>query len=116
VDQIETISVDQFANAYKKEAGFKVLDVRKPGEWNGEHIDGAQNFPLDYINQKMGEIDQEQNYYLHCRSGYRSTVAASILKSRAFNKLTNVQGAFTDIIQSEIPTTDFVCPTTLSKK
>lgn len=60
----------------------------------------------------MAEINKSLEYYLHCRSGYRSTVAASILKARGFEKLINVQGSFDDIKSSSIPTTTAICPTT----
>ncbi|MBX2873606.1 MAG: MBL fold metallo-hydrolase [Saprospiraceae bacterium] len=112
VDQIETVDVDTFAKRYAKDPDLQILDVRKPGEWSGEHIESAQHFALDYINANMGEIKPDQTYYMHCRSGYRSTVAASILKSRGFENLINVQGAFTDIVKSNIPTSTFACPST----
>ena len=89
-----------------------MLDVRKPGEFEGEHIENAQNFPLDYINKHMSEIKQDTNYFLHCRSGYRSTVAASILKARGFDALVNVQDTYDNIASEGIPVTDFVCPST----
>lgn len=112
VDKIETIDVSTFAQHYTEDSSIQILDVRKPGEWSGEHIESAQHFALDYINAQMGEIQPDQSYYLHCRSGYRSTVAASILKARGFEHLTNVQGSFEDIASSAIPTTAFVCPST----
>lgn len=111
IDRIETINVATFEERYSPE--MHVLDVRKPGEWDGEHIESAQHFALDYINKNMGEISRDKEYYMHCRSGYRSTVAASILKGRGFDQLINIQGLFSDIVKSEIPTSDFVCPSTL---
>ncbi len=113
VDTIETIDASIFAQTYSKNKDIKVLDVRKPSEFASEHVENAQNFPLDFISKNMSEVNQETEYYLHCRSGYRSTVAASILKSRGFDKLVNIQAKFEDISASEIPTTDYVCPTTL---
>ena len=112
IDSIETIDVPTFVQKYTEDVSIQILDVRKPGEWSGEHIESAQHFALDYINANMGEIKPDQPYYLHCRSGYRSTVAASILKARGFEHLTNVQGSFEDIASSTIPTTTFVCPST----
>ncbi len=111
VDRIETIDVSAFAEAYDEK--ISVLDVRKPTEWKSEHIETGANFPLDYINKHMSEVNKEETYYMHCRSGYRSTVAASILKARGFEKLINVQGKFDDIAASSIPTTVYVCPSTL---
>jgi hydroxyacylglutathione hydrolase len=115
VDTIETIDVAQLEKRFEAEKGERaVLDVRKPGEFSAEHIEDAQHFPLDYINQKMDKVDREKAYFVHCRSGYRSTIAASILKARGFENLVNLHGLFEDIIESKIPTTDYVCPSTLS--
>ena len=111
IDTIETIDVAAFAKKYNKK--INVLDVRKPGEFSGAHVETAQHFALDDINKNMSEITKRKKYYMHCRSGYRSTVAASILKARGFENLINVQGKFDDIAASKIPTSDFVCPSTL---
>ena len=116
IDTIETVNIDSFASTYEQDKNIHILDVRKPGEWTGEHIDGAQHFALDFINNQMSEIDKDQKYFMHCRSGNRSTIAASILKARGFQKLVNVNATFDEIIASTIPTTDYVCPSTLEKK
>ncbi|MFK7936602.1 MAG: rhodanese-like domain-containing protein [Saprospiraceae bacterium] len=112
VDTIESIKADEFANRFA-EGKLNVLDVRKPGEFSGEHVEDAINFPLDYINKNMTDIDPDTNYYLHCRSGYRSTVAASILKSRGFERIVNVQDSYANIANTAVSVTDFVCPSTL---
>ena len=85
------------------------MDVRKPGEYEADHIEDAQNFPLDFINQNMHQIDQNKTYYMHCRSGYRSTIAGSILKSRGVDYLVNVHGIFDDVVSSKIPTNSLTC-------
>ncbi|MDC3210276.1 MBL fold metallo-hydrolase [Saprospiraceae bacterium] len=113
IDKIETINVKKFKKLYTKR--MNILDVRKPTEFIGEQIENSQNYPLDFINENMSEISKRKKYYMHCRSGYRSTVAASILKARGFEKLVNVQGKYSDISASKIPTSDFVCPSTLKK-
>lgn len=115
IDQIKTINTNQLAAAYAADPTINILDVRKPGEWSGEHVETAKHFALDYINQNMSEVDQKENYYLHCRSGYRSTIASSILKARGFENVINIHGTFEDISASDIPTTNFVCPTSQSE-
>jgi len=115
IDRIDTIGTAKFEEIYSEKPAIKILDVRKPSEWESEHIENSQNFALDFINKHMSEVDKETMYYMHCRSGYRSTVAASILKARGFENLVNVQGKFVDIAASKVPTTAFVCPTTLTK-
>ena len=106
VEQLDSISVEEFADQYKRDAEIAILDVRKPGEWNAGHIAGSQNFALDYINNNMSEIGRGETYFLHCRSGYRSTIAASILQARGFHQLVNVLGTFEEIRKSQMPVTD----------
>jgi len=106
IDTVDTIDVDTFEKVTENQSDINILDVRKPGEFAGDHITNAQSFPLDYINDHMSEINADTSYHLHCRSGYRSTVAASILKARGFKNLVNVQGKFDDIVNSSIPTTN----------
>lgn len=112
VDTIETIGLTELEELYKSDESIPILDVRKPGEWSSEHIQTAQHFALDFINNNMAEINKDKKYYMHCRSGYRSTIAASILKARGFEKLVNVIGAFDDIAASSIPTSATICPKT----
>ena len=111
MDTIESIDAGEFATQFNQK--LNVLDVRKPGEFQAEHVETAQNFPLDFINTQMTEIDKNKEYYMHCRSGYRSTVAASILKARGFDKLINVMDKYEKIAETNVPVTAFVCPSTL---
>ncbi|MBX2872559.1 MAG: MBL fold metallo-hydrolase [Saprospiraceae bacterium] len=111
-DQVETIDLNTFAAAAEADSSMKIMDVRKPSEWSAEHIEGSLNIPLDFINEKMSEISKEEQYFMHCRSGYRSTVAASILKARGFENLINVHGAVAQMEAAGLPMTNFVCPST----
>ena len=63
----------------------------------------------------MHNIDKNNTYYVHCAGGYRSVIAVSILKARGFNHLIDVAGGFAAIKQSDLPTTNFVCPSTLKE-
>lgn len=112
IDVLETIDLDTFEQQYQSNPKINILDVRKPSEYDAEHIESAQNFALDFINEHMHEIRQDHTYYLHCRSGYRSTIAGSILKARGFEQLTNIHGKFEDIAKSTIPTSTFTCTST----
>lgn len=94
-DSIKSISVDEFVNSKIEK---KVLDVRKPTEFETTHICGAENVALDYFpNHNTDILDPEESYFLHCRSGFRSTVASSILKQRGIHNITNVLGSFDTI-------------------
>ena len=87
-----------------------ILDVRKPSEYEAEHAENAQLFPLDYINNSLDQINDETRYFVHCRSGYRSMVASSILKAKGFNNIVEIAGGFMAIQKTNIPRTAFECP------
>ncbi|MDB0040922.1 MBL fold metallo-hydrolase [Algibacter sp.] len=116
IETIDSISSDEFSNHFNNET-INVLDVRKDGEYKSEYLEGnnIQHFALDYINENMHNIDKNNTYYVHCAGGYRSVIAVSILKARGFNNLIDVAGGFAAIKQSDLPTTNFVCPSTLKE-
>ncbi|MBO3098662.1 MBL fold metallo-hydrolase [Gelidibacter pelagius] len=90
-----------------------IFDVRKEGEYLSEHVLNANNTPLDYINDHLAEFQCNQTFYVHCAGGYRSMIAASILKSRGIHNLIDVAGGFKAIKEADITVSEFVCPTTL---
>ena len=90
-----------------------VFDVRKKSEFNSEHLVNAINIPLNEINQHLAEFPKDQHFVLHCAGGYRSMIAASILKQRGFDNFVDVIGGFNEIKLTNLPITDYVCPTTL---
>jgi rhodanese-related sulfurtransferase len=57
-----------------------VIDVRRAGEWNDGHIAAAILRPLDNLNAAMGDLDRRRPVAVHCKSGYRSSIAASLLE------------------------------------
>ena len=90
-----------------------VFDVRKESEYLSEHILTANNTPLSFLNDHLAEYPSNTPFYVHCAGGYRSMIACSILKSRGIHNLIDVKGGFKAIKEAGIPTTDYVCPTTL---
>ncbi|MAZ26197.1 MAG: MBL fold metallo-hydrolase [Cytophagaceae bacterium] len=90
-----------------------VFDVRKDGEYHSEHVKDAHFTPLDYINEHLAQFPSDEPFYVHCAGGYRSMIAASILKSRGIHNLVDIQGGFKAIKEAGIPVTDYVCPSTL---
>ncbi|MDH7912771.1 MBL fold metallo-hydrolase [Winogradskyella sp. SYSU M77433] len=111
-DTITSISAEEFAKHYDEEKD-NIFDVRKDGEFTAEHVDGAKHTPLDYINNYLSEFPEDKTFYVHCAGGYRSVIAASILKSRGIHNLVDVAGGYGAIKNTDIPRTDFVCPSTL---
>ena len=94
------------------EGKVPVYDVRKESEYSSEHIIDAENTPLDFLNEHMSAFPYT-TFYLHCGSGYRSMITASILKSRGIHNLVDIAGGFDAIKKTPIPVTENVCPSTL---
>ena len=97
-----------------KEENVLVFDVRKENEFISEHIASAQNTPLDLLNDYLDRFPENQPFYIHCAGGYRSVIAASILKKRGIHNLIDVQGGFKAIKETKIELTDHVCPSTIN--
>ena len=107
METIEEISAEAFAGIYLPSGSIHLLDVRKESEYASQHLEGAVNFPLDFINQNMSMLDKDLQYYLHCGGGYRSVIAASILKARGWDQLVNIQGGFKALSATPLPKTTF---------
>jgi glyoxylase-like metal-dependent hydrolase (beta-lactamase superfamily II)/rhodanese-related sulfurtransferase len=112
IDTIEGIQVSELKSLNFKE-GLDIFDVRKPLEYLSEHITNANNTPLDFINNHMSEFPTSKIFYVHCAGGYRSVIAASILKSRGIHNLVDIKGGFKIIKESGIKISDYVCTSTL---
>ncbi|MCC5939025.1 MAG: MBL fold metallo-hydrolase [Lunatimonas sp.] len=113
VDTIHTVTVEELAGLMSQ-GEVALLDVRKNSEHLSEHVIGAENIPLDYINQHMSEVKQDKTYYVHCAGGYRSMIFNSILRARGYDNLVDVQGGFDALKASgKFNVSDYVCPTTL---
>ena len=97
---IDSITADEFAKVLSEKPTIQILDVRKPSEFESQAIEGANNVPLDYINDKMQDLNKTQTYYIHCAGGYRSMIFTSILKARGFENLIEIKGGFKEIKES----------------
>ncbi len=113
IDSIADMDANEFASFYLTNQSVNLLDVRRESEFKSQHLLGAENFPLDFINANMSHIQPNETYYLHCAGGYRSVIAASILKARGFNNLVNILGGFKLLSETTIPKTSYTCPTTM---
>ena len=111
IDSIHSITAEEF----KKNStdSSPIFDVRKPGEYTSEHLPKAKNTSLDFINEYLSEFPEQENFYIHCAGGYRSMIAASILKSRGIHNLIDVKGGFGAIKETGMEITDYICPSTL---
>lgn len=114
IDSLENISADELARLYR-ENETSIVDVRKPGEYEAEHISCAVSAPLDEINAYLAAFDEGKTHYVHCLGGYRSVIAISILKSRGIHNVVDVLGGYKAIQETNLPLTDYVCPTEAKK-
>ncbi|SFS65664.1 Glyoxylase, beta-lactamase superfamily II [Zhouia amylolytica] len=108
VESITSIDANEFEKRYSPE--LSILDVRKPGEFDSTHLETAMSLPLDFLSENMNKIDKDKEYYVHCAGGYRSVIAASILKARGFNNLIDIAGGYGALKNTDIPKTNFACP------
>lgn len=113
----ETDSITSITAAEAKDKmdteDISIFDVRKESEYGSEHVKDAENTPLSNLNKHLAEFPDKESFLVHCAGGYRSVIAASILKSRGIHNLIDVSGGFGALKDEGVVVTDFVCPTTL---
>lgn len=113
VDQVDRITPAELEQRIAKD-DIIVIDVRKPSEYDSEHVLAAKNVSLAEINQQLSEFPKDKEFAIHCQSGYRSMLAASILKARGWENFKEVPGGFQAISEdTTIPRSEYVCPSTL---
>ncbi len=111
-DSVSQISAEELKNVLEAEQ-VTLFDVRKESEYLSEHVRIANNTPLDFLNDHLAEFPDKSLFYVHCAGGYRSMIAASILKSRGIHNIIDVESGFKEIKAAGIPVSEFVCPSTL---
>jgi rhodanese-related sulfurtransferase len=104
---VNSVEVNDFASLMKTNK-LNILDVRKHSEFDSEHLEEAKHFPLDYINEHLNDLDKDETYYLHCKGGYRSMAAVSILEKAGYKHLIDIKGGMDAILLSDIPVIDLV--------
>ena len=98
-DIIVNVDAEELAIDIPHDPKLLVVDVRRETEFADGHIEGALNLPLNNMNDilQIARLDENKNIYVHCAGGYRSVIAASILKRQGFNNLHNVLGGWEKI-------------------
>lgn len=99
IDHVEAVTAEELEQIHPE----NIVDVRKPGEFDAGHIDQAISYPLDYINDHLNDLHTNKKYYFHCKSGYRSVIAISILKRNGYKDLVDVLGGFSAIEKTKLP-------------
>jgi glyoxylase-like metal-dependent hydrolase (beta-lactamase superfamily II)/rhodanese-related sulfurtransferase len=100
VETIKSISAKDFVDQLKK--SDNVLDVRKQGEVESGIIENAQHICLSKLQSQLNTLDKNKHYFIHCAGGYRSMMAASIMKQKGFDNVTNVLGGMGKIKETGI--------------
>ena len=100
IDTMQTVSAHTLKEALEKE--MPIFDVRKQGEFSAAHVPKASHTPLGFINDYLALFPDASPFYLYCAGGYRSVIAASILKSRGIHGGINITGGFASIKEAAI--------------
>ena len=115
IDSIQRITATELETLMNN-GEESVIDVRKPGEYSSAHIANVPNLPLDFINDHVADFPSQKTTYLHCAGGYRSMIAASILKARGFHNMIDVIGGFGKIKETNLPIVTQECESSCSTK
>jgi hydroxyacylglutathione hydrolase len=111
-DSVTSVSAADFKEKVTAEQ-TPIFDVRKEGEYASEHVLNATHTPLSNLNNYLSQFPKQKEFFVHCAGGYRSVIAASILKSRGIHNLIDVSGGFGAIKKEGVAITNYVCPSTL---
>ena len=95
-DCIKTISITELNDTTDKSL-YRLLDVRNQTEFKKEHLCESIHIPLEEINSRMQELKNNQQYAVYCAGGYRSMIAASILKKNGFQHILNIEGGVNEV-------------------
>jgi glyoxylase-like metal-dependent hydrolase (beta-lactamase superfamily II)/rhodanese-related sulfurtransferase len=108
LEYIPQITVQDFVELREQEPGrIAVLDVREPGEVSAGAIEGSVRIPLGQLQSRLGELEPDKLVVVHCKSGYRSSIATSLLRRAGFHDIANLVGGF-----DAWKTADFLVPGT----
>ena len=100
VAQAPQISVEDLHDIARE---VQIVDVRRPAEFQAGHIDGAISIPLDKLRSQLATLDKSKPVAVHCKSGYRSSIASSLLARAGFEPVMNVTGGFDAWLACKLP-------------
>ena len=96
-EKVENVCPAKFKELHES---FNVLDVRTAAEYEKGHLSNAVNIPLAELESKLAELDNNETYYVHCKSGYRSVIACSVLKKNGIKNVINIKKGY-DALMSD---------------
>jgi rhodanese-related sulfurtransferase len=100
VSIMNSITAAEFAKNIEQK---NIIDVRNAGEWKNGVIEQAKLISLADLEKQLSSLNKQQHYYIHCAGGYRSMMAASLMKKNGFAQVTNVKGGIAKIQEEQVP-------------
>ena len=88
---------------HKEDKDLQILDVRSGGEWKGGHVPNAEHIYVAHLEENLGKLDKSKTIATYCGSGYRASIAASILKQNGFEKVINIPGSWNAWTEAKLP-------------
>jgi len=95
------MTADEAAARYSGETGI-ILDVRNLGEYEKGHVKGSVNIPVDELRLRLGELQKDKEFFVHCAVGFRAHLAVRILKENGFASVWNITGGYTSMKAAQI--------------
>jgi hydroxyacylglutathione hydrolase len=92
VQRFERMAPTTLAEELASAALRTILDVRTPSEWKEKHLPGSVHIPLNHLEERLGELPRARGIVVYCATGYRSSVAASLLRRRAIEDVADLAG------------------------
>ena len=99
VDRASRLTAAEFAAVRHNVDGLQIVDVRGDGEYKINHLDGAQHIPVGQLRNRISELDATKPTVVYCAGGYRSSIAASVLRAHGFADVSDVLGGFEAVLQ-----------------
>ena len=102
----DRITGQALAEEIENRAMLVVVDVRAEKEWQEGHLDGSINMPLHHLAERAAELPRDKSLVVHCKGGYRSSIAASILQQQGFEHVLDLVGGLDAWTASKLPITE----------
>jgi hydroxyacylglutathione hydrolase len=99
--KLNTITSVEASSLVNDFTSKKIIDVRKPSEFENAHLENATLYPLDYIFDDLNHLHKNETYHIHCAGGYRSIIAISILMQNGYTNLIDIAGGYSSISKEE---------------
>lgn len=101
--QLSQLGVEELHFGLRRGEAPQVIDVRTAGEWEAGHIENALHMPLPSLPRRAGNLGKDSRLAVICGSGYRSSIAASLLQAQGFSRVQNVMGGMGAYLETGVP-------------